>query len=155
MRLGCSKWFLEILLWNIIISLHYFYVSWPGSAKPPRTAPLGSCMCMHSHFSHVELFATQWTVAHQAPLSTGFSGQEDWSRLPRSPPGDLPHPGVESVSLMSPALADRFFPTRATWEAHLGSHWTIFLLKPIQRGQSNVMEDHGFDFPCSDWPCVC
>ena len=72
---------------------------------------------MLSRFSRVQLFATLWTVASQAPLSMGFSRQEYWSGLPCSPPGDLPNPGTKSASLMSPALAGRFFTTRATWEA--------------------------------------
>ena len=55
--------------------------------------------------SRVQLFATPWTVARQAPLSRRFSRQEYWSRLPFPPPGDLPHPGIE---LASPALAGRF-----------------------------------------------
>ena len=59
---------------------------------------------MLSHFSHVRLFATLWTVAHQASLSLGFSRQEYWNRLPCPPPGDLPDPGVEPVTPMSPAL---------------------------------------------------
>ena len=42
-----------------------------------------------------------WTVAHQAPLSMGFSRQEYWSGLPCSPPGDLPNTGIEPVSLPS------------------------------------------------------
>ena len=50
---------------------------------------------MLSRFSHVQLFVTPWTVAHQAPLSMGFSRQEYWSGLPFPPPGDLPHPGIE------------------------------------------------------------
>ena len=50
--------------------------------------------------SCVRLFATLWTVAHQASLSMGFSGQEYWSGLPFSPPGNLPHPGIAApVSL--------------------------------------------------------
>ena len=55
---------------------------------------------------HVRLFAfaTLWTIAHQAPLSTGFSRQEYWSRLPFPPPGDLPDPGTEPESPVSPAL---------------------------------------------------
>ena len=69
-----------------------------------------------SHFSHVRLFATPWTVAHQALLSLGFSRQEHWSGLPCPPPGDLPNPGIEAASLMSPALAGGFFTTSATWE---------------------------------------
>ena len=47
----------------------------------------------------------------------GFSRQEYWSGLPCPPPGDLPHPGIEPVSLVSPAVADEFFTTSATWEA--------------------------------------
>ena len=44
--------------------------------------------------SHVRLFVTPWTVAHQALLSVGFSRQEYWSRFPCPPPGDLPNPGI-------------------------------------------------------------
>jgi len=57
----------------------------------------------------VQLFGTSWTVAPQALLSMGFSRQEYWSGLPCPPPGDLPDPGIEPVSLPSPALAGRFF----------------------------------------------
>ena len=57
-----------------------------------------------------------WTVACQAPLSMGFSRQEYWSRWSCPPPRDLPDPGMEPASLMSPALAGRFFTTSATWE---------------------------------------
>ena len=60
---------------------------------------------------HVQLFATPWTVARQAPLSMGFSRHEYRSRLPFSPPGDLPNPGIEPVPLVSPKLAGRFFTT--------------------------------------------
>ena len=48
--------------------------------------------------SHVQLFVTPWTVAHQAPPSMGFSRQEYWSGLPFPSPGDLPDPGIESRS---------------------------------------------------------
>ena len=44
--------------------------------------------------SCVRLFATPRAVAHQAPLCMGFSWQESWSGLPFTPPGDLPHPGI-------------------------------------------------------------
>ena len=50
------------------------------------------------------LFETPWTVAHQAPLSTGLSRQEHWSGLPCPPPGDLPDLGIELVSPEAPAL---------------------------------------------------
>ena len=51
--------------------------------------------------SCVQLFATPWTVAHQAPPSMGFSRQEYWSGLPFPSPGDLPNTGIEP---RSPAL---------------------------------------------------
>ena len=72
---------------------------------------------MLSCFSHVQFFVTPWTIARQAPLSTGFSSREHWSGLPFPPPGDLPDPGKECTSLMSPALAGGFFTTGITWEA--------------------------------------
>ena len=53
----------------------------------------------------ITLVVTPWTVAHQAPLSMGFSRQEYWSGLPCPPPGDFPDPGIEPVYLKSPALA--------------------------------------------------
>ena len=49
--------------------------------------------------SHVQLFVTPWTVAHQAPLPIGFIRQEYWSGLPFPSPGDLPNPGIEPKSL--------------------------------------------------------
>ena len=60
-------------------------------------------------FSHVQLFATPWIVARQAPLSMGFFRQVYWSRLPFPPAWDLPDPGIEPASPESPALAGRFF----------------------------------------------
>ena len=75
----------------------------------------------HAHtfiLSHVRLFFTPWTAAHQAPLSMGCSRQEYWSGLPCSPPGDLPNPGIKPITFMSPALAGGFFTSSATWEAH-------------------------------------
>ena len=56
-------------------------------------------------------------IVHQAPLSMGFSRREYWSKLPFPPPEDLPNPGIEPSSLMSPVLAGRFFITSTTWEA--------------------------------------
>ena len=69
---------------------------------------LNTQMCVLSHFSHVRLFATPWIVAHQAPLSMGFSRKEYWSGLPCPPPGDLPDSGTEPASLKSSALAGMF-----------------------------------------------
>ena len=81
-------------------------------------------LCAKS-LSRVQLFATLWTVAHQAPLSMGFSCHDYWCGLLFPPPGDLPNTGIEPLSLMSPALAGGFFTTSATWEAQL------LLLTPI------------------------
>ena len=78
------------------------------------------CACLLSHFSLVQ-FETLWTVAHQAPLSMGFSRQEDWSGLPCLLPGDLPNPGIKPTSLMSPGLVGSFLTTCATWEAYTES----------------------------------
>ena len=75
------------------------------------------CVCVLSCFSHVQLFATLWTIARQVPLSMGFSRQEYWSGLPCPPPGDLPNPGIEPESPMSLALTGGFFTTNATWES--------------------------------------
>ena len=58
--------------------------------------------------SRVQLFATPWTVTHQAPLSMGFCRQEYWSGLPFPSPGDLPNPGIEP---RSPALQADSLPS--------------------------------------------
>ena len=80
--------------------------------------------CVLSRFSHVQLFATPWTIARQAPLSIGFSRQEYWSEVPCPPPGDLPDPGIEPVSLTFPALAGWVFTTIATWTpVSSPGHW--------------------------------
>ena len=66
--------------------------------------------CMHAQlFNRVWLFATPQTIAHQAPLSVGFSWQEYWSELPFHSPKVLPDPGIEPMSPASPALAGRLF----------------------------------------------
>ena len=75
------------------------------------------CVCAQS-LSQVQLFATPWTVAQQAPLSIGFSRQEYWSGLPCLPPGDLSDPGIETTS---PALAGGFFTTEPPGEQDGGS----------------------------------
>ena len=84
-----------------------------GHDKPVCPSPLVSewvcvcvcvCVCVHA-LSPVWLFATPWTVAHQVPLSMWFSRQVYWNGLRFPTPGDLPNPGLEPVSLLSPALA--------------------------------------------------
>ena len=71
-------------------------------------------MCSEvSSLSRVQLFATPWTVAHQAPPSMGFSRQEYWSGLPFPSPGELPDPGIESGS---PALRAGTLPSEPPGE---------------------------------------
>ena len=96
------------------------YMSIPISSS---TFVYGSVCCMLS--SALCDSATLWTVSHQALQSMGFSRQEYWSGLPRPPPGDLPDPGIEPVSVTSLALADEFFTTSATWEAL--QHYVVWL----------------------------
>ena len=74
------------------------------------------CGCI-SRVSCVQHFVTQWTIAHKAPLSKGFSRHEYWSGLPCPPV--IPYPRIEPRCLMSPALAGGFLTTSATWEACL------------------------------------
>ena len=69
--------------------------------------------------SHVWFFVIPWATSCQALLSMEFSRQEYWSGLWFPPPGDLPDPGIEPVSLASPALAGSFFTNYATWQALL------------------------------------
>ena len=61
------------------------------------------------------------SVARQAPLSMGFSRQEQWNGLPWPPPGDLSDPGIEPGSLAAPALTGKVFTTSGTWEIPLNS----------------------------------
>jgi len=119
------------------------------TSKPWLSPTLTSgdvCVCVLSCFSHVQLFATLWTVAYQGLLSTGFSRQEYWTELQSSPSRDLHNPRIKPTSLTSPG--GRFFNTRATREAHWGrvegswkneaaglkqkqtQLWTLLVVKP-------------------------
>ena len=87
-------------------------------AKYPESFSTCVHACVLSCLSHVQLFATLWTVACQAPLSIGFSRQEYWSGLPCAVPGDLPDQGL-NPHLESPVLAGRLFTTSATWKVQV------------------------------------
>ena len=116
-----------------------FKITWITCGRGSHFVP--SCLkdspckhvCVLSCFSRVRLLVTLWTVACQTPLSMGCSKQEYWNGLPCPPPGNLPNSGMETMSLMSPALAGRcfffffffFFTTRTTWEAQ---QWSILAL---------------------------
>ena len=78
--------------------------------------------------SRVSLFATPWTVAHQAPLSMGSFRQEYWSGLPYPFPGDVANPGTEPAFLTSSALAGSFFTTSK-----------YHLRRPRTQGQSRAL----------------
>ena len=75
-------------------------------------------MCLKSLQLCPALCNTLKTVAHQAPLSRGFSRQEYWSGLSFPSPGDLHNLGIELSSVTSPTTAGEFFTASATWEAH-------------------------------------
>ena len=64
----------------------------------------------------VRLFATPWTIAHQVPLPLGFPKQEYWSGLPFPPPGNLPHPGIQSGSPAFSCISRWILYQGATWE---------------------------------------
>ena len=81
-------------------------------------------VCAHS-LSHVLLFVTPWTAAHQAPLSMRVSKQEYWSGLPFPPPGDLPDPGTEPLSPTCSALAGRFFTTELPGKPRKTGCWWL------------------------------
>ena len=80
----------------------------------PGSYAIGKCMCAKPLQSRPTLYDSR-TVAHQAPLSMGFSKQEFWGGLPCSPRGDLPNPGAKPWSPASPAVAGGFFTPRACY----------------------------------------
>ena len=83
---------------RVIFSKHNLNHFTKSPTSPSSLLFFRVCVRTLSHFSPVWIFATPWTVAHQAPLSIGFSRQESWSGLPCPPPGDLPNPGIEPRS---------------------------------------------------------
>ena len=98
------------------IHIYYFYI-----------LPISEDV--YVQLSRVQLLATPWTVAHQAPLSTGFSRQQYLSGLPFPSPGDLPNPGINFASLVSLALAGRVFTTGATWKAISGDRMGLIKMQ--------------------------
>ena len=78
-----------------------------------NTCWLRWCVCMLSRFSHVQLFLTPWTIAHQAPLFMEFPRQEYWSGLTCPSPEDFPNPGIKPASLcLLHSWPGMFFTTR-------------------------------------------
>ena len=106
------------------------------------------CVCVLSRFSCARLFATLWTVAHQAPLSMGFSRQEYWSGLPRPSPGNLLAQGsnshlfcllhwqVSSSPLAPPSLP--LPPNPFLDSPHCWDDWPLPFIKPFQDSPSSA-----------------
>ena len=76
--------------------------------------------------------------ARQAPLSTGFPGQEYWSGLPFPLPGDLPDPGIKPASLASPALAGRFLTTEPQGSPHLVTEGGLRVVEGFSKRKMNA-----------------
>ena len=83
---------------------------------------------MLSCFSCISLFATLWTLAHQAPLFMGFSRQEYWSEFPCPPPGDLPDPGIKPYPLCLLHGRRVLCVTSTAWEALSSNNRLYFWL---------------------------
>ena len=83
---------------------------------------------MLSHFSHVQVCATLWTVSYQNLLSVGFSRQEYWSGLPSLPPKDLSNPGIQS---RSPALQANSLPSEPPGKSKNTGVGSLSLLQGI------------------------
>ena len=109
---------------------HVSYVSCIGRQilyhQHHRGSPISGIIVIVQSLSRVLLFATLWTVAHQAPLSMGFSRQEYWSGLPFPYLGDLPDLGIK--------LASPPWQTDSLSLSHLGSN----MLKPVISNTVNV-----------------
>ena len=122
----------------------------PLEKKPRRASflPHNSVIVVLVAQSLSDYFAIPWTVAHQAPLSMGFSGQEYWSGFPFPPPGDLPNPGIkprsptlqadslpgepqgnpQNTGVGSLSLLQRIFPTQESNQGLLHCRWSLYQL---------------------------
>ena len=97
--------------------------------------------------SHVRLFATPWTVALQAPPSMGFSRQQYWSGLPFPSPGDLPNPGIETMSptLQADALTSEPPGKPSSWKeilkirAEINAKETKGTIAKINKGKTGSL----------------
>ena len=74
---------------------------------------------------------TLWTVAHEAPLSMGYSRQEHWSGLPYPPPGYIPNPGVKPVSLAFPAGSLPLAPLEAYLSKSTNTYTYLFKVNEL------------------------
>ena len=92
--------------WEAVMNLKGSDTCWPSGKYSVNIKWIRVFKYMHvcACQDHVQLFATPWTIAGQAPLSIGFFMQQHRSRLLYPPPGDLPDPGIEPTSPAAPAL---------------------------------------------------
>ena len=96
----------------------------PSSSSSPSSLLRSIPQVCTQSLSRVGLSVTPWAVALQAPLSMGFPRQEYWSGLPFLSPGDLPNPGIEPASPVSPALAGRLYHLGSPNPSHVTSVWS-------------------------------
>ena len=89
----------------------YFYICWQCVFGQDIFVLWSSVSAHTQSLSHVQLFVTPWTVAHESPLSVRFSQQEYWSELVFPSSWNLPDPEIEPMFPESPALAGRFCTT--------------------------------------------
>ena len=105
---------------------------------------------LSSRFSHVQFFATLWTVVRQAPLSMGFSRQEYWSGLPCPLPESFHHRDQTRISY---ALEGGFFTTDITWETPILVHGNVIFITWVKRAilpiATNRCSFHGVDLHVS------
>ena len=80
-----------------------------------------------------------WTVARQAPLPMGFSRQEYWNGVPFPTLEDLPDPGIESTTCLSPTFEGKFFATSATWKCIILTYMVLL----VCRGCHNNVQQNG------------
>ena len=121
-----------VVLWVLSVCLFSCHLSNEENAEYVVFLSISSLIIkkwparMHAKsLQRVWLLATLWIVTHQAPLSMGFSRLGYWSELPRPPPRDFLDPGIEAISLTSPALSGRFFTASATWEAQKVAYLSV------------------------------
>ena len=104
-----SKWHFPPFWSSVLYSVKHRFEQFYSGLK--NSVCVCVCVCVRTRaqsLNRVQLSATSWTVAYQAPLSMGFPRQVYSSVLPFTSPGDLPDPGIEH---RSPALAGGFFTT--------------------------------------------
>ena len=142
----CENGWCEISVHFPSVCVHCPYTTMVSHTRTPRES-----FSFQRHTRTCLLYqfiVTPWTIAHQAPLSIEFSRQGYWSGLSFPSPGDLPNPGIEPLSLLSPALADGFFTNCPSWEAPcvhakslsrvrlFATLWTVALQAPLSMGFS-------------------